>query len=82
MAEANYIKRGECVSTHKTLMEKIDTISEDVKDIAVELARLPENMANKFDERYADKKTERTVDRILWLVISAVILAGLALIFK
>ena len=33
-------------------------------------------MAEKFDERYASKKTEETLDKVVWL-ISAVILVVL-----
>lgn len=55
------------------VMEKLEQLSKDINDLTLNLARLPELMAEKFDNRYASKRTEIAVDRIGWLVISLVI---------
>jgi len=39
-------------------------------------------MTIQNDLRYADKRTENTVDAAVWIIVSAVILAILALVFK
>lgn len=78
----NNITRDEFSSTTSSIMKEIKEISNNVTQFGIDLASLPEKMAEKFDERYASKKTEETVDKVMWLVVSAVILAGLALIFK
>jgi len=62
------------------LMDKIDDIKQDVGDIKVEIAKLPEILADKFDTRYANKDTEIALKRLNWLVITAVCGALLALI--
>jgi len=82
MSKTNSVTREECASVNQKIMEKIDHLTEKVGDITVQLAELPGNLIEKLDGRYADKKTEKAVDRVTWLVISAVIIAGLALIFK
>jgi len=76
------ITRDECISTHNSLMEQLNGIKKDVGDIAVEVAKLPGVLVEKFDERYASKETERNVNKVMWLVVSAVILAGIAIIIR
>lgn len=76
------ITRDECISTHNSLMEQLNDIKKDVGDIAIKVAELPGVLVEKFDERYASKKTEKTVDKVMWLVVSAVILAGLAILIR
>lgn len=67
---------------HKTFMRKLDELSKGQEDIKITLAGLPERLAEKFDERYASKEYENSLKRLNWLVISAVIVALLALIIK
>lgn len=82
MPKYNSITREEYASFNQTMNDKLDSLTEDVKDISVSVAKIPEQLADKFDERYASKKTEKTVDKILWLVISAVVIAGMAFLLK
>ena len=63
-------------------MEKLDSLSEKLNEVSIKLASLPEDMAIKFDNRYASKRTEVAVDRLGWLVITAVIGAVLVLVIK
>jgi hypothetical protein len=80
--KSNSITREEYTSFNQVMNEKLDNLTDCVGQVKVTIAELPEKLADKFDERYASKKTEQTVDKILWLVISAVIIAGLAFILK
>ena len=82
LPESNSITRDEYSSFNQVMNEKLDNLTNCVGEVKITMAELPEKLADKFDERYASKKTEQTVDKVLWLVLSAVILAGLALIFK
>lgn len=63
-------------------MDKLDELTEGQNEIKVTLAGLPELLAEKFDERYASKKYEQSLDKLNWMVISAVVLAVLGIIIK
>jgi hypothetical protein len=43
------------------LMNEIKTISKDVSEIKIDIAKLPELLAEKFDGKYASKKIEEDV---------------------
>ena len=64
------------------LMQEIKDIKKDVGDIKLDIAKLPEILVEKFDQRYASKETEVSVKRVMWIVITAVIGALLALVIK
>ena len=79
----NYsISRDECISTQNSLMEQLKELKDDIQDVALNVAKLPEQLADKFDGRYASKKTEQAVDKVFWLVISAVVIAIMGVILK
>ena len=62
------------------LMQEIKNISEDVREIKDSVLKLPDELTQRFDERYASKETEISLKRINWIVITAVIGALLALV--
>ena len=62
------------------LMQEIKNISEDVREIKDSVLKLPDELTQRFDERYASKKTEKALERINWIIITAVIGALLALV--
>lgn len=64
----------------KELKNDNKEIKSSVEKIELSIASLPELFAEKFDKRYASKKYENSLDRLNWLVISAVVLALLGLI--
>jgi NAD+--asparagine ADP-ribosyltransferase len=75
--------------THKAIMEQFSEFNKENKkehnemfkavgDIKSSIDLLPE----KLDKRYASKETENIVKRTGWLIISAVIIALLALVIK
>lgn len=63
--ERRTITKEECQSNMKTIMEEIKGIATDVKNLALEVAGLPEKMAVKFDERYAGKDYERRINLLV-----------------
>jgi hypothetical protein len=67
---------------NEQFMDKLDSLNDKVNEALIKLASLPEDMAVKFDNRYASKRTETAVDRLGWLVITAVVGAVLVLIIK
>lgn len=88
MSNENVTQR-ECLKNHEPLMKQLEELKHDLKansdstTIVKEMViALPKSLADEFDKRYASKKTERDVDKVIWLVVSAVIVAGLALMFK
>lgn len=64
----------------KELKNDNKEIKSSVEKIELSIASLPEKLANKFDERYANKETETSLRRLNWLVVSSVVIALLALI--
>lgn len=64
------------------LMDKIDSIKTDVNAIKVDIAKLPELLIERFDERYASKKYEKALDRAMWIILTTIIGALLALVIK
>lgn len=55
-----------------------EEIKQSVKDVQVTI----QNMTIQNDQRYAPKSTETTVNAWIWVVLVAVILAGLAVVMK
>ncbi len=67
---------------NEQFMNKLDQLQEKLNEVSIKIASLPEDMAIKFDKRYASKRTEVAVDRLGWLVITAVVGAVLILVIK
>lgn len=63
-------------------MEQLQNIQEEIKSLSVNLAKLPEQMSERFDNRYASKRTELAVDRLGWIVIVAVVGGVLSVVLK
>ena len=64
------------------MLDEIKDIKKSTDDIKLSIAKLPEDIWDKGDRRYANKKTEKTVDKLIWLVLSAVVIAVLSLIIN
>ena len=82
VSEKNLITRRECDNNVKVMIKEIQDIKDSTNEIKIQIAKLPEKILEKSDGRYADKKTEKTVDKLIWLVLSAVVIAVLSLILK
>lgn len=67
---------------HSKIMEKIELFGEKIEELKISIAEMPEKMTEKFDNRYASKETEESLKKIMWIVISAIIVALLALVLK
>ncbi len=76
------VTQKECSEINKEVMRKIDDVKKDIGDVKLQIAGLPKDLADEFDKRYATKKTEKTVDKVVWIVVVAFVLAVLELILK
>ena len=72
---SEFTTKSECAKNVKSMTDKLHKI-----DLAI--ARLPENLRKEFDKRYADKKTEKTMDRLTWLIVAGVAVGILNLVLK
>ena len=81
-SDVNLVTREDCYRQSKIMLKEIQDIKDAQNDIKIQLDSLPSKLTLKLDERYADKKTEKSVDKLIWLVLSAVIIAILSLILK
>jgi uncharacterized protein YoxC len=79
---ADYITQDECLKKQNTMAQDIKEIKKSVEEINLNVAKLPEKIIEKADARYAGKRVEVMVDRMIWLVVAAVGVALLALILK
>ena len=64
------------------IMEEIKEIKQKLESMGLEVAKLPKTLTDALDARYADKKTEKNVDKLVWLVLTAVVIAVLSLVLK
>ncbi len=71
---------SDCEKIHYNLMDKIDKIVTTVSNIEVSIASLPKKIIDETDKKYASIETEKTVNRLAWIVITAVIMAILGLV--
>lgn len=61
---SNNVTRAECSATSKIIMEKIDKLYDAVNDVKLLVAKLPEEIFNKADTKYASKEVEEEVKDI------------------
>lgn len=50
---SEYITKQFCEKTNQSVMKEIKEVKDKVFEISLDLARLPELLADKFDKRYA-----------------------------
>ena len=79
---AKSVTQAECKTNMSTIMEKIDQLFNKISDLSIKVEGIPQRVLENADERYANKRIEQTVDKLIWLVLSAVVVAGLAIILK
>ena len=79
---AKSVTQAECKSNMAKIMEKIDQLFNKISDLSIKVEGIPQRVLENADERYASKRIEQTVDKLIWLVVSAVVVAGLAIILK
>lgn len=67
-------------------MEELRGIYKKMTEIEISVEKLPATLRleleEAFDKKYATKKTERTVDWLIKLVVGTVVLGVLALVIK
>jgi len=67
---------------HRTIMEKIDDLTKSLVEIQISIAKLPEKMFEKADERYASKLSEKIVYGMAGIVLTLVLTALVFLVIK
>ncbi len=77
MEQFNEFKK-ENIEQHRENMEQHQSISDAIIQIKSSIDLLPE----RLDKRYASKETEIVLKKILWIVISTIIVSILALVIK
>jgi len=65
------VTRHECQRTHQILNGKMDKLSEEINNLRLEVAMLPEKLAKEFDKRYASKLTEKIVYGAAGIILAA-----------
>ena len=64
-------------------MDKIkDELKNDISDIKVAIAKLPKDLIDQFDKRYASKETEKIVKYVIGMISIAFITALIGLVWK
>lgn len=64
----NHVTRVECSKNTETLMTDIKEVKEKIEKININLASLPEKLMEKFEEKFASKKTETIVYGIICFI--------------
>ena len=67
---------------HKLIMDKIDKFGEKLEQLSVDIAKLPEAIFEKGDERYATKLSEKVVYGMVGVVVTGVLVALMTLLMK
>jgi hypothetical protein len=87
------VTKEDCNGHVKNMVEKIDKIKDSLTSfelkVTEQISRLPQKLEDRFDKRYADIHTEKDVDninkninRLVWIVITGVVLGILNLVVK
>lgn len=61
---ADYITKQFCEKTNREVMKEIKEVKDKVFEISLDLARLPELLAEKFDRRYAPITVTAEIEEI------------------
>lgn len=61
--------------THLLIMDKIDKFSEQLEEIKIQIAKLPDVIFERGDKRYASKNSERVIYSMVGLIVSGFLLA-------
>lgn len=77
---AKSVTQAECKTNMAKIMEKIDQLFNKITDLSVKVEGIPQRILESADDRYASKRIEKTVDKLIWLVVSAVVVAVLAIV--
>jgi hypothetical protein len=67
---------------HNKIMEKMDKFEEKMEDMRIKIAEIPEKLAEKFDERYASKNSERIIYGMAGAFLLGIVYAILKMLIK
>ena len=69
------ITRQEYQRRTNNIMRKIDEIKKEVSEIKINLATLPEKLRETFDEHYISKDSFKPIQKIVYGLVGAILLA-------
>ena len=67
------VDKATCDKNTKIMGDKMDNLKDDMNEIKVHLAELPETLAEKFDKRYASKLSEKIVYGVVTIILCSVV---------
>lgn len=80
-----FITRNECVNKETNLTKKMDDIKQQIEDIKIQLAKLPDCLIKRLDEKYVSKDAFKPVRLVAYGLVGtmvAVILMLLDILFR
>lgn len=60
---------------HKILMDKLEDFSNKLEIVQISIAKLPDELTQRFDERYASKTFERLMYALIGMVLTGFVVA-------
>lgn len=82
MQEDYLITSQECQSFRKDFMREIHDIKDAVNDVKIQIAKLPDELLERTDKRYAGKTTEKIVYSSVGVILTLVLTAVVYLVLK
>ena len=87
---SDYMTKNECATNKKAcletnikpIMDKLDKFENKIDKILEKVYEMPSEIFEKADHKYADKRIEKNFDKIVWLVLAAVLVGILNLVMK
>jgi hypothetical protein len=74
------VTKRDCDTRFTAFMEELKEVREDIKNISVSIAELPEKLWAKADERYAPKWVADILKALIGLGLTAIVVALLKLV--
>ena len=79
---SDLVTKKDCDNNIKLMSKEIQDIKDTVNDIRVDIAGLPQKLAEKFDERYAPRWVAKAWVFVFTGIGGCLIIAVMASIFK
>ncbi len=76
------VDKATCDKNTKFMGDKMDNLKDDMNEIKIHIAELPEKLAEKFDARYASKLTEKIIYGVVTLILTTVVGSMVYLVMK
>jgi len=74
----DFVTRNEYNKTNDNFMKEIKQIKQCINDIKVDIAKLPETLIEKIDEKYVSQETFSPIQKVVYGLVGAILLTALA----